>query len=80
MIAPPARERDMLSTTAYISPYFQIFGGDPFGIPIKKSVGFDFQLGTPYSGPMETDIIGTSFHILGFKVGVTSRIQELVLG
>ena len=29
---------------------------------------------------METDIIGTSFHILGFKVGVTSRIQELVFG
>ncbi len=80
VIAPPARERDILSTTAYISPYFQIFGGDPLGIPIKKSVGFDFQLGTPYSGPMETDIIGTSFHILGFKVGVTSRIQELVFG
>ena len=80
VIAPPARERDILSTTAYISPYFQIFGGDPLGIPIKKSVGFDFQLGTPYSGPMETDIIGTSFHILGFKVGVTSRINELAFG
>lgn len=80
VISPPARERDILSTTAYISPYFQIFGGDPLGIPIKKSVGFDFQLGTPYSGPMETDIIGTSFHILGFKVGVTSRIHEMVFG
>ena len=80
VIAPPARERDILSTTAYISPYFQIFGGDPLGVPIKKSVGFDFQLGTPYSGPMETDIIGTSFHILGFKVGVTSRIHELAFG
>ncbi len=79
-LAPPERERDILSTTAYISPYFQIFGGDPLGIPIKKSVGFDFQLGTPYSGPMETDIIGTSFHILGFKVGVTTRIKELAFG
>ena len=78
-IAPPARERDILSTTAYINPYLQAFGGDPLGIPIKKSVGFSFQFGTPYSGPMETDIVGTSFHILGLTVGVTTRIKEFVL-
>ncbi len=28
-IEPPARERDILSTTAYINPYLQAFGGDP---------------------------------------------------
>lgn len=78
-LAPPARERDILSTTAYINPYFQAFGGDPLGVPIKKSVGFAFQFGTPYSGPMETDIVGSSFHILGLTVGVTSRIKEFVL-
>jgi len=80
VIAPPARERDILSTTAYISPYFNIFGGDPLGIPIKKSVGFSFYTGTPYSGPLESDIVGTSFNILGFQVGVTSRIKEMALG
>ncbi|MDQ3020598.1 MAG: hypothetical protein M3R36_08515 [Bacteroidota bacterium] len=78
-IAPPARERDILSTTAYINPYFQAFGGDALGIPVKKSVGFSFQFGTPYSGPMETDIVGTAFHILGISVGVTTRIKEFVL-
>lgn len=78
-IAPPARERDILSTTAYISPYLQAFGGDPLGIPVKKSVGFSFQLGTPYSGPMETDIVGTAFHILGASIGITTRIKEFVL-
>lgn len=80
VIAPPARERDILSTTAYISPYFQIFGGDPVGVPIKKSVGFSFYTGTPYSGPLESDMVGASFNILGFQVGVTSRVQELALG
>jgi len=80
VIMPPARERDILSTTAYINPYFQIFGGDPLGIPIKKSVGFSFFTGTPYSGPLETNILGASFNILGFQVGVTSRISELALG
>ncbi|MEO8208966.1 MAG: hypothetical protein ABI840_00280 [bacterium] len=79
VIAPPLRERDILSTTAYVNPYLQAFGGDGLGIPIKKSVGFDFQFGTNYSGPFETDIVGTSFHILGASVGVTTRIKEFVL-
>ncbi len=78
-LQPPARERDILSTTAYINPYLQAFGGDPLGIPIKKSVGFTFQFGTPYTGPMETDIVGTAFHILGLSVGITTRIKEFVL-
>lgn len=77
---PPAKERDILSTTAYINPYFQIFGADPLGIPIKKSVGLTFNVGTPYSGPMETDIVGAGVNILGFHVGVTSKVSEFGLG
>ena len=80
VIQPPAKERDILSTTAYINPYFQIFGGDALGIPIKKSVGLTFNLGTEYSGPMETDMLGAGFNILGFHVGVTTKINELGLG
>mgnify|MGYP000290362562 CR=1 FL=1 len=80
VFAPPSRERDILSTTAYINPYFQVLGGDPLGIPIKKSVGLTFGNGTTYSGPLETDIVGAGFNILGFHVGVTSRITELGLG
>lgn len=80
IIAPPARERDILSTTAYISPYLNIFGGDPLGIPIKKSIGFSFYTGTPYSAPLEADMVGANFHILGFQVGITSRVKEMALG
>lgn len=79
VLSPPNRERDISSTTAYINPYLQIFGGDALGIPIKKSVGITMHLGTPYSGPMETDLVGAGFHILGFSVGITSRVVELVL-
>jgi hypothetical protein len=78
VISPPKLEREILSTTAYINPYLNFFGGDALGIPIKKSFGFSFQLGTPYSGPLETDIVGANFHLLGAKVGVTTRIKELV--
>ncbi|MCE1164351.1 MAG: hypothetical protein LWX07_02990 [Bacteroidetes bacterium] len=78
VISPPKKEREILNTTAYINPYLNFFGGEPLGIPLKKSFGFSFQLGTPYSGPLETDIIAANFHLLGAKVGVTTRIKELV--
>jgi hypothetical protein len=77
VIAPPRRNRDIRGTTAYISPYFQFFGGDPLGIPLKGSIGFSFGTGTPYSFPLETDLVGASFHILGAWVGVNTRIKEL---
>lgn len=78
VISPPKKEREILSTTAYINPYLNFFGGEALGIPIKKSFGFSFFLGTPYSGPLETDIVGANFHLLGAKVGVSTRIKELV--
>ncbi|MBS1518363.1 MAG: hypothetical protein JSS91_09790 [Bacteroidetes bacterium] len=77
-ILAPQKFRDISSSEAYISPYFQAFGGEPLGIPIKGSVGLSFQFGTPYSGPMETDIIGASFNIAGISLGVTTRIKEFV--
>ncbi|MCX6161479.1 MAG: hypothetical protein NTV87_09120 [Ignavibacteriae bacterium] len=79
IIAPPKKEREIISTTSYINPYFNFFGGDPLGIPLKKSFGFSFQFGTPYSGPFETDLVGANFHLLGAKVGITTRIKEFVL-
>ena len=77
VIAPPRRNRDIRGTTAYINPYLQLFGGDPLGIPFKQSIGMSFGLGTPYSFPLETDIVGASFHLLGAWVGVNSRVKEL---
>lgn len=78
LFSPPKKEREILNTTAYINPYLNFFGGEPLGIPLKKSFGFSFQLGTPYSGPLETDLVAANFHLLGAKIGVTTRIKELV--
>ncbi|CAN5498028.1 hypothetical protein BH10BAC5_BH10BAC5_18520 [soil metagenome] len=76
VIAPPRRDRDIRPTTAYINPYFQAFGGDYVGIPLKQSVGFSFGFGTPYSFPLETDVVGGKFHLLGASVGINGRIKE----
>jgi len=76
--APPKREIEIVNTVAYINQYLNFFGGDPLGIPIKRGFGFSFRLGTPYSGPLETDMIGANFHMLGASVGVTTRIKEFV--
>lgn len=79
LIAPPQKEREIKNTTAYISPYFQAFGGPALGIPIKRGFGFSFISGTPYSGPMESEMVGAAFHLLGASVGVSTRIKELTL-
>jgi hypothetical protein len=78
-LAPPKREIEIVNSVAYINQYLNFFGGDPLGIPIKRGFGFSFHAGTPYSGPLETDMIGASFHMLGASVGVTTRIKEFVL-
>lgn len=78
-LAPPKREIEIVNSVAYINQYLNFFGGDPLGIPIKRGFGFSFHTGTPYSGPLETDIIGASFHMLGASVGITTRLKELVL-
>lgn len=79
IVSPPKKEREISSTTAYVNPFLTLFGSEPLGIPLKKSFGFSFQLGTPYSGPLETDMVGANFHLLGAKVGITSSIKEFVL-
>lgn len=76
-ISPPGRYREIKSTTAYINPYLQIFGGEALGIPIKQSFGFSFFQGTPYTGPLECDMVGANFHLLGLSVGVSTRLKEL---
>jgi hypothetical protein len=79
LIAPPQKTREIVNTTHYINPYLQIFGGDALGIPIKRGFGFSFYMGTPYTGPLETDKVGGNFHLLGAAVGVSTRIKELVI-
>ncbi|MGE5683141.1 MAG: hypothetical protein ACM34K_19945, partial [Bacillota bacterium] len=68
-IVEPPRRQQISSNLSYINPYFQIFGGDRFGFPIKQDIGFSIGLGTPYSGPFETGFVEANFHILGFRLG-----------
>lgn len=79
LIAPPQKVREIRNTTAYINPYMNFFGGPPVGIPLKQGFGFSFFQGTPYSGPMESEMVGAGFHLLGASISVSTRIKELTL-
>lgn len=76
-IAPPKRERVIRNTTAYINPYFTVFGWEPLGIPVKRSIGFTFGIGNKYSGPFESDEVGAGFNMLGVNITYVTRIREL---
>ena len=71
---------DIFSMDYYANPYLQVFGGDPIGIPFKteSGTGLTAGLGTPYSGPFETDYVEGGMHILYMKVAATSRMKDLV--
>lgn len=76
-VAPPKKERIIRNTTAYINPYFTLFGWEKLGIPIKRSIGFTFGLGNKYAGPFESDQIQMGFNMLGISVSYVTRIREL---
>jgi len=65
-------------TLGYINPYLQVMGGERFGIPIKKDIGISFGIGTPYSGPLETNFVEANFHILGFRGGFYTNVDAMV--
>lgn len=77
LVAPPKRERTIRSTTAYINPYFQLFGGEKLGIPLKRSIGFTFGLGTKYSAPFESDQVSVGFNMIGVNVSYVTAIDNL---
>ncbi len=74
LLKPPSLYQ-ISSTLGYINPFLQMFGGERFGIPIKKDIGISFGLGTPYSGPLETNFVEADFHILGFYGGFYSNVD-----
>jgi hypothetical protein len=76
MFAPPTLTQ-ISSPLHYVNPFLQIFGGERFGIPLKSDVGLSFGIGTPYSGPLETNFVESNFHILGFWGGVYSNVSAL---
>ncbi len=76
LVAPPRKERIIRNTTAYINPYFTLFGWEAIGIPLKRSIGFSFGTGNKYSGPFESDGLYMGFHILGVDISYVTRIKE----
>ncbi len=77
VFAPPSLTQ-ISSTRYFINPFLQIFGGERFGLPLKNDIGLSLGLGTPYSGPLETNFMEANFHILGFKAGFFTRIDGFV--
>lgn len=77
----PASILDIFPTNNFVNPYLSAFGWEPLGIPLKYSagLGLTFQFGTPYSGPLETDYISTSFRVFNLSAAVSSRLKETVL-
>jgi hypothetical protein len=76
-VAPPKRERTIRSTTAYINPYFQLFGGEKLGIPLKRSIGFTFGIGNKYSAPFESDLVSIGMNIIGVNISYNTTIDNL---
>ncbi len=74
-IVGPATLAQISPGLHYINPFLQLFGGERFGVPIKKDIGISFGLGTPYSGPLETNLVEANFHILGFSGGAYSSVN-----
>lgn len=78
IVSPPTLYQ-ISPTLGYVNPFLQIFGGERLGMPLKGDVGFSLGIGTPYSGPFETNFFEANFHILGFRVGAYSRIDAMAL-
>ena len=76
LIAPPTATQ-ISPTLQYINPFLQLFGGERFGFPIKKDIGLSFGIGTPYSGPLETNFVEANFHILGFFGGAFNSVDAM---
>jgi hypothetical protein len=74
---PPTKQQ-ISSTMAYVNPFLELFGAPRLGIPIKKDIGLSFGIETKYAGPVNTNFIEASFHILGISGGAFSNIDALI--
>ncbi len=76
IIDPPTKIQ-ISPSMYYINPFFQFFGGERFGVPLKNDIGLSFGIGTKFSGPGESNFVEGNFHILGFKGGAFSHVEAL---
>lgn len=75
--APPTKQQ-ISSTLWYINPFFEMLGGERFGIPIKKDIGLSLGIETRYEGPLNSNYVETNFHILGAYFGAFTNIDALI--
>lgn len=76
-VVDPPTKLQISSSMHYINPFFQFFGGERFGVPIKNDIGFSLGIGTEYSGPGETNYLEANIHILGVTGGVFGHVDAL---
>jgi hypothetical protein len=77
VLDPPSKQQ-ISSTLWYINPFFELFGGERLGIPIKKDIGLSFGLLTKYEGPLNTNFLEANFHILGVYGGAYTNVDPLI--
>ncbi|HEX9740810.1 MAG TPA: hypothetical protein VGA29_08540 [Ignavibacteriaceae bacterium] len=76
-LATPPTATQISPTLQYINPFIQLFGGERFGFSLKKDIGISLGVGTPYSGPLETNFVEANFHILGFFGGAFNSVDAM---
>ncbi|MGD8305542.1 MAG: hypothetical protein PVF17_02720 [Ignavibacteria bacterium] len=77
-VAQPPTKQQISSTEWYVNPFFQMYGGERFGLPIKKDVGLSFGIGTRYEGIMNTNYVEVNFHIIGAYAGGFTNVDPLI--
>ena len=77
VLDPPTKQQ-ISSTMGYINPFFELFGGERLGIPIKKDIGLSFGIETKYEGPLNTNFLEMNFHILGVSGGAYTNVDALI--
>jgi hypothetical protein len=77
-ILDPPTKQQISSSTWYVNPFFQLFGGERLGIPIKKDIGLSFGVLTKYEGPLNTNFLEANFHILGVYGGAFTNVDAII--
>ena len=77
VLDPPTKQQ-ISSGMWYVNPFFELFGGERLGIPIKKDIGLSFGMLTKYEGPLNTNFLEANFHILGVYGGAYTNIDPLI--
>ena len=77
VLDPPTKQQ-ISSSMWYVNPFFELFGGERLGVPIKKDIGLSFGMLTKYEGPLNTNFLEANFHILGVYGGTYTNVDALI--